>query len=107
MPLSSENSRYQSRFNENAVFRNFNDTPCAPVVTQHEQPNATHSPPNTDLGMDWADACRATGMIPAIAIISRLLCLQGTCGSFKYFPRNALLSFCRNIKSAVHVPYAG
>jgi len=47
-------------------------------------------------------------MIPAIAIISRLLCqcLQGTRGSFK-FPKNALLSFCRNIKSAVHVPYAG
>jgi len=49
----------------------------------------------------------ATGMIPAIAIISRLLCLQGTRGSFKYFPKNALLSFCRNMKSAVHVPYAG
>jgi len=28
----------------------------------------------------------ATRMIPAIAIISRLLCLQGTRGSFKYFP---------------------
>jgi len=49
----------------------------------------------------------ATGMIPAIAIISCLLCLQGTRVSFKYFPKNALLSFCRNIKSAVHVPYAG
>jgi len=47
----------------------------------------------------------ATGMIPAIAIISRLLCLQGTRGSFKYFPKNALLSFCRNMKSAVQVPY--
>ena len=49
----------------------------------------------------------ATGMIPAIAIISRLLCLQGTHGSFKYFPKNALLSFCLNMKSTVHVPYAG
>jgi len=49
----------------------------------------------------------ATRMIPAIAIISRLLCLQGTRGSFKYFPKNDLLSFCRNIKSAAHVPYAG
>jgi len=49
----------------------------------------------------------ATGMIPAIATISRLLCLQGTRGSFKYFPKNALLSFCLNMKSAVHVPYAG
>jgi len=39
-------------------------------------------------------------MIPAIAIISRLLCLRGTCGLFKYFPKNTLLSFCR-------VPYAG
>jgi len=48
-----------------------------------------------------------TGMIPAIAIISRLLCIQGMRGSFKYFPKNALLSFCRNMKSAVHVPYAG
>ena len=46
-------------------------------------------------------------MIPAIAIISRLLCLQGTRGSFKYFPKNALLSFCLSMKSAVHVPYAG
>ena len=48
----------------------------------------------------------ATGMIPAIAIISRLLYLQGKHGSFKCFPKNALLSFCRNMKSAVHVPYA-
>jgi len=46
-------------------------------------------------------------MILAIAIISRLLCLQGTRRSFKYFPKKALLSFCRNMKSAVHVPYAG
>jgi len=46
-------------------------------------------------------------MVPAIAIISRLVCLQGTRGSFKYCPKNALLSFCRNMKSAVHVPYAG
>jgi len=49
----------------------------------------------------------ATGMIPAIVIISRLLCLQGTRSSFKYFPKNAQLSFCRNLKSAVHMPYAG
>jgi len=49
----------------------------------------------------------ATGMIPAIAIISRLLCLQWTRGSFKYFPKKALLSFCRNMRSAVYVPYAG
>jgi len=47
----------------------------------------------------------AIGMIPAIAIISGLLCLQGTRGSFKYFPKNELLSFCRNMKSAVQVPY--
>ena len=49
----------------------------------------------------------ATRIIPAIAIISRLLCLQGTRRSFKYFPKNALLSFCRNMKFAVHVPCAG
>jgi len=49
----------------------------------------------------------ATGMIPAITIISRLLCLQGTRELFKYFPKNALLSFFRNMKSEVHVPYAG
>jgi len=47
----------------------------------------------------------ATGMILAIAIISRLPCLQGTRGSFKNFLKNALLSFCRNKKSVVHVPY--
>jgi len=49
----------------------------------------------------------ATGMIPVIAIISCLLCLQGTRGSFKYFPKNALPSFCLNMKCGVHVPYAG
>jgi len=43
----------------------------------------------------------ATGMIPAIAIIFRLSCLQGTRGSFKYFLKNALLSFSRNMKSSV------
>ena len=48
MPLGSKNSCYQSRFNENAAFRNLNDTLHASVVTQREQPNATHSPPNTD-----------------------------------------------------------
>jgi len=42
----------------------------------------------------------ATRMIPAIAIISRLLCLQGMCGLFKYFPKNDLLSFCCNMKSS-------
>jgi len=48
-------------------------------------------------------------MIPAIGIISCLLCLQGTRGSFKYFPKNSLLSYCHNMtrKSDVHVPYAG
>jgi len=35
----------------------------------------------------------ATGMIPAIAIISCLLCLQGTRGSFKYFPEDAQAAF--------------
>jgi len=49
----------------------------------------------------------ATGMIPAVAIISHLVCLEGTRGSYKYLPKNALLSFARNMKSAVHVPYTG
>ena len=49
----------------------------------------------------------ATEMIPAIAIISRFLCLQGTRGLFKYFPKNALLSFGRKMKSTFHVPCAG
>jgi len=48
----------------------------------------------------------ATGMVPAIPIISRLLCLQGTRGSFKYLLKNDLLSFGRNVKFAVHVTYA-
>ena len=48
-----------------------------------------------------------TGIIHAIVIISRLFCFQGTRGSFKYFPKNALLSFCHNMTSAIHVPYAG
>ena len=41
----------------------------------------------------------ATGMNPAIAIISRFLCLQGTRVSFEYFPTNPLLSFCSDMKS--------
>ena len=42
----------------------------------------------------------ATRMVPAIAIISRLLCLKGTRGSFKYFLKSALLSFCRTMNLA-------
>jgi len=72
MPLGSENSRYQTRFNENAAFRKFNDTPHAPVVTQCEQPNATHSQPNTDLQMDWTDAC-SLGRLPFESIFSFIL----------------------------------
>ena len=49
----------------------------------------------------------STGMVTAIAIISRPVCLQGTRGSFKYFPKNALLLFRRYMKSVLHVPYAG
>jgi len=54
----------------------------------------------------------AAGMIPAIAIVFRLQgekvsCLQGMRKSFKYFSKNALLSCFHNMKSAVHVPYAG
>jgi len=65
VPLGSENSRYQSRFNENAAFRNLNDTLHASVVAQREQSNATHSPPNTHLRMDWADAC-SLGRAPSL-----------------------------------------
>ena len=45
----------------------------------------------------------ATGMILAITVISG----QGSRVSFKYFPKNTLLSFCHNMKTSVHVPYAG
>jgi len=62
--------------------------------------------PTSDRHLKFASHL-ATGMIPAIAIISRFVCLQGTCRSFKHFPKNALLLFCCNMKSAVHVPYAG
>jgi len=62
--------------------------------------------PTSDCHLNFASHL-ATGMIPAIAIISCFVCLQGTCRSFKHFPKNALLSFCCNMKSAVHVPYAG
>jgi len=48
MPLGSENSRCESSFNENAAFRNLNDTLHASVVTQREK-QTTLSPPNTDL----------------------------------------------------------
>ena len=63
-------------------------------------------PPASDRSFIFASHF-ATRMVLAIAIISRLLCLQRTRGSFKYFPKNSLLSFCRNMKSALHVPYAG
>ena len=62
MPFGSENSCHQSRFNENAAFRNFSDTPHAPVVTQRDQPTATNLPPSSDLRMDWADVCSVEGL---------------------------------------------
>jgi len=77
MPLGSENSRYQSRFNENAAFRNFNDTPLAPVMTQRDRPTATQSPPNTDLRMDWADAC-SLGRLPSLNRYFHLTLDKGT-----------------------------
>jgi len=49
----------------------------------------------------WNDPCNCHSMIYC------RLCLKGTRRWFKYFPKNALLSFCRNMKSAVHMPYAG
>jgi len=49
----------------------------------------------------------ANGMIPAIAIISRLLCLQGTRRSFKYFLKNALLSFCRDTRPVCYIMVKG
>jgi len=45
----------------------------------------------------------AIAMVFTIVIIPRLLCLQGTRRSFKYFPKNALLSFCCNMPSTCHV----
>ena len=68
---------YQSRFNENAAFRNLNDTLHASVVTQREQSNATHSPPNTDLRMDWADAC-SLGRAPSLNRYFLLILDKGT-----------------------------
>jgi len=59
MPLGIKHSCYQSRvvsvrFNENAAFRDFNDTLHAPVVTQRDP---TDISPNTHVQRDWADAC--------------------------------------------------
>jgi len=34
-------------------------------------------------------------------------CLQGMRRLLKYFPQSALISFSRNMKSTIHVPYAG
>ena len=65
MPPGSENSRYQSGFNENAAFRNYNGISLALVMTQRDQPTATHSPPNTDLRMNWAIAC-FLGRLPSL-----------------------------------------
>ena len=49
------------------------------------------------------DPCNCHHLLPFMS--PRLW--QGTHGSFKSFPKNAMLSFCRNIKSRVHVLYAG
>ena len=65
MPVGSENSGYQSHFNENATFQNFNDTLFAPVTTQRNQLTDTHSQPKTDLRMDWVDAC-SFGRLPSL-----------------------------------------
>jgi len=48
--------------------------------------------PTSDQSLIFANHV-ATGMFPAIAIISRLLCLQGMRGSFKYFSKNAYFHF--------------
>jgi len=77
MPLGSKNSRYQSRFKENTAFRNLNDTLHASVATQREQPNAIHSPPNTGLRMDWADAC-SLGRAPSLNPYFLLILDKGT-----------------------------
>jgi len=77
MPLGSKNSRYQSRLNENEAFRNFNGIPLAPVTTQRDQSTATHSPPNTELRMDWADAC-SLGRRPSLNRYFLLILDKGT-----------------------------
>ena len=61
----------------------------------HSSQPTSHLQPTSDRRLIFASHL-ATGMIPVIAIISDLLCLQGTRGSSKYFLINALLSFCRN-----------
>ena len=46
-------------------------------MTQCEQPNATHLPPNTDLRMDWADAC-SLGRLPSVNRYFLLILGKGT-----------------------------
>jgi len=48
----------------------------------------------------------STGIIPAISSFLTLYVSMGRAGREMYFPRNFLLSFYRNMKSAVHVSYA-
>jgi len=55
----------------------------------------------------WQSICLPEWSLQLPSFLASSLCLQRTRGSFKYFPKNALLSFCRSMKSAVHVPYAG
>jgi len=76
MPLGSENSRYQSLFNENTALRNFNDVHHAPVVTQRDP---DHSPPSTDLQMDWVHwhAC-SLGGLPSLNQYFLLILDKGT-----------------------------
>ena len=62
--VDDQNSHYQSRFNEDGAFRSLND-PLNGSNLQRDQPNITHSPPNTDLRMDWADAC-SLGRLPSL-----------------------------------------
>jgi len=51
--MGSESLRYQSRFNENAAFRNLQEDSHAPVSVPHDpHKDAVHSSPRTDLRMD-------------------------------------------------------
>ena len=76
--LGSESFRYQSRFAETTAFRNLQKHSSAPVSVFHDHHNdAVHSPPMTDLRMDWADAC-SLGRLPSLNRYFLLILDKGT-----------------------------
>jgi len=77
--LGSESLRYpgQLRFAETTAFHNLQQHSSMPVSVSHDHHNDVHSPPTTDLRMDWANAC-SLGRLPSFNRYFLLILDTGT-----------------------------